>query len=60
AGRARLPRIVSATDPAFGWSALQAIAEWRFVPPRRGGKEEIVRARIPFDFNGPVAEARKP
>lgn len=58
-GRVRLPRIVSATEPAFGWSAVQAVSEWKFVPPKRGGKEETVRVRVPFDFNGPLAEGKK-
>ena len=58
-GHVRLPRVVSASDPAFGWSAVQAMSFWRFAPPRRGGKEQIVRARIPFEFNGPLVEEKK-
>ena len=50
-GRARLPRIVSATDPAFGYAAVQSIASWRFEPPKRGGRAVATRAQIPVTFN---------
>ena len=52
-GRARLPRIVSATDDAFGYAAVQSVATWRFEPPTRGGKPVVVRAQIPITFGGP-------
>jgi TonB family protein len=51
-GRARLPRMVSATDEAFGYAAVQCVASWRFEPPTRGGKAVAVRARIPIVFGG--------
>ena len=50
-GRPRLPRIVSASDPAFGYSAVQAIALWRFPPPRIKGDPVVVRVREPFTFD---------
>lgn len=56
-GRARLPRIVSATDDAFGYAAVQSVASWRFEPPKHGGKSAIVRVRAPIAFrlsDGPV------
>lgn len=53
AGRARLPRVASASDPAFGWAAVQALAAWRFAPPKSGGKAVIIRVRVPFRFTGP-------
>jgi len=46
-GHAWLPRIVSATDEAFGYAAVQAAAWW-FEPPMAGGKPVVVRARVPF------------
>ncbi|MDP3070650.1 MAG: TonB family protein [Opitutaceae bacterium] len=56
-GRARLPRIVSATEEAFGYAAVQAVAAWRYEPPTRGGSPVAVRVRIPFDFdNDPAAK----
>jgi TonB family protein len=53
-GRARLPRVVSATDPAFGYAAVQAVSTWWFEPPRAAGKTVVARAQIPFRF-GPKA-----
>ena len=50
-GRVRLPRVVDATDPSFGYAAAQALAEWWFEPPTVGGKAVVVRVRVPFDFN---------
>jgi len=29
---------------------VQAVATWRFDPPKKGGKRVMVRARIPVDF----------
>lgn len=55
-GRARLPRVVSATDDAFGYAAVQSVAQWRFEPPTRGGKPVVVRAQIPIAFGGSNSE----
>jgi TonB family protein len=52
-GRVRLPRIVSASNPAFGYSAMQACAAWWFEPPKAGGKPAVVRVRVPFRFAPP-------
>ena len=49
-GRARLPRIVEASDPAFGYAAAQAAAQWLFGPPTSGGKPAVVRVIVPFIF----------
>lgn len=49
-GVARLPAILSADDPQFGWAAATAISRWRFEVPRRGGKPVDVRTRIPVEF----------
>jgi len=59
-GHARLPRIVSATEPAFGYSAVQAVALWQFEPPKAGGKPAVVRARIPVNFSAPKPPATPP
>jgi TonB family protein len=55
-GRARLPRIVTASDDAFGYAAVQAIADWRFEAPLRGGRAVPVRVQIPVAF----APAKEP
>ena len=52
-GRARLPRIVSATRPEFGWAAATAINQWVFAPPSRGGEPTEVRVRVPVSFAPP-------
>ncbi|MBL9186036.1 MAG: TonB family protein [Opitutaceae bacterium] len=56
-GWSRLPRIVSATDEAFGYAAVQAVAAWRFEPPLRGGKPVAVRVQVPMVF-GSAAEKK--
>jgi TonB family protein len=58
-GRVRLPRLVSATHPAFGEAALSGVANWRFEPPTRGGRSTQVRVRIPFSFAAAPAPAAK-
>lgn len=52
-GRARLPRIVSATHAEFGWAAATAVSQWIFTAPRRGGEPTEVRAQIPLNFTPP-------
>lgn len=49
-GDVQLPEIVSSTAPEFGYAAVQAVATWRFDPPKKGGKRVVVRARIPVNF----------
>jgi TonB family protein len=49
-GKTRLPRIMAASDPAVGYAAVQAIAAWRFEPPRASGKSVVVRVQVPFNF----------
>ena len=57
-GKVRLPRIVTATDPAFGYAAVQAVVAWRFEPPMVGGKPVVVRARVPFEFKLETADVK--
>lgn len=52
-GRARVPRIVKATDPAFGYAAVQAVASWWFEPVEKDGKRVVVRVQIPIEFSPP-------
>ncbi len=50
-GRARLPRLIKASAPAFGYAALQAVSTWWFEPPRRAGRPVVTRVNIPFAFS---------
>ena len=50
-GRARLPRIVKASEPALGYAAAQAANDWRFNPPKANGKAVVARVRVPFVFS---------
>ena len=49
-GHAKLPRVVSASEPAFGYAAVQAVSSWWFQPPHQNGKPVITRVRVPIDF----------
>ncbi|HUR58897.1 MAG TPA: TonB family protein [Opitutaceae bacterium] len=49
-GRVRLPRIVSASNPALGWSAATAIGQWVFRAPVRGGQPTEVKVALPITF----------
>ena len=51
AGHAQLPRIVSSTNPDFGWAAATAVARWQFTVPSRKGKPADVFARVPMVYN---------
>jgi TonB family protein len=52
-GRCRLPRVVSASQPEFGWAAAAAINQWVFARPTRGGQPVDVKVSIPVDFPAP-------
>jgi TonB family protein len=49
-GMVRLPRIVHASKPEFGYAAVEAVASWRFEPPRFHGKPVVARVRESFNF----------
>ncbi len=49
-GAVRLPRVASATDPAFGYAAVQCVQLWVFAPPLVGGKPVVTRVRVPITF----------
>jgi TonB family protein len=55
-GEVHLPRIVSSTNPEFGYAAVQALRLWRFVPPVCKGKPGVTKVRIPFGFEPPRTE----
>lgn len=50
AGHAQLPRIVSASNPEFGWAAATAVARWQFNQPHKGGKPVDVFLRVPVAY----------
>lgn len=50
-GRARAPKVLSATREEFGWAAATAISQWVFAVPTRSGEPVDVRVRIPLEFN---------
>lgn len=52
-GKARLPRTVSASHEAFGYSAVQAVSQWLFEPPTVGGRPVELRMQVPFEFKRP-------
>jgi outer membrane biosynthesis protein TonB len=51
AGHAQLPRIVSSTDPDFGWAAATAVGRWQFTIPTKEGKPVDVLVRVPLVYN---------
>lgn len=60
-GRVRLPRVISASNEAFGYAAVQGVTAWRFDPPQRGGKAAMVRVQQPIVFSlKPPAGEKKP
>lgn len=50
-GDVQLPRIVSSSVPEFGHAAVQAVATWRFEPPKKKGKAVTTRVHIPIKFS---------
>lgn len=52
-GRVRVPRIISASAPEFGWAAAAAVTQWVFAPPLRQGQPVDVRVTAPFSFASP-------
>ncbi len=53
-GAASDPVVKSATDPAFGEAALDAIRMWRFLPRVKDGHPVETAAVVPFIFEPPV------
>jgi TonB family protein len=49
-GRARLPMVVETTHPAFSEAAVNALADWKFAVPMRGGRPTIARMQQTFVF----------
>jgi TonB family protein len=49
-GRARLPRVVSASSQTLGWAALTAVSQWVFNAPTRGGEPTEAKVQLPVTF----------
>ncbi len=50
-GRARFPKVVSASLKDFGWAAATAINRWKYLPSTKNGEKVFVRvvATVKFD-----------
>jgi TonB family protein len=48
------PALVSATDPAFGETALATIRQWRFLPRVKDGYPVATEVNVPFSFDPPA------
>lgn len=59
-GQVVLPRVVSATHPAFGFSACQSVKFWKFNAPIRNGQAVVVRAQIPVRYSLKPSTATRP
>ena len=44
------PVVVSASDPAFGESAIAVLPQWRFLPQIKDGQPVPTTVDLPFDF----------
>jgi TonB family protein len=49
-GRVRMPSVSRDQDNALGWAAVQAVAQWQFVPPTVNGTPVTAHARQEFVF----------
>ena len=49
-GYVLFPRIISATHEDFGWAATVAVAQWRYQPPQKNGRNVEVRMTVPVLF----------
>ena len=51
------PTIKSATETAFGESALEAVRLWRFLPKVKAGHPVESKVELPFDFSPPAEKS---
>ena len=52
-GKVVNPKVVSATHPDFGRSALDCITRWKFEPGKKDGRPVSVRMQLEFAFDNP-------
>jgi TonB family protein len=60
AGHAQLPRIISSTNPDFGWAAATAVGRWQFTAPSLNGKAVDLRVRVPVVYSVPNPPSKGP
>jgi TonB family protein len=53
-GRVSAVKIISASEPDFGWAAAAAFSQWVFRAPRRHGQPVDVRIQVPVHFSAPA------
>lgn len=58
-GRPRMPVVLRATREEFAMATLDALLQWRFLPPRRQGRPVLVRVVQDFIFP-PLSNAPHP
>jgi len=58
-GRVYDPVLKSASDPAFGESALTAVRMWRFLPQVKNGRPIETQAELPINFDPPLEMPKK-
>jgi TonB family protein len=49
-GRPRMPVVRRASHELFAHAALEALSQWKFAPPTRGGQPAVVRVTQEFNF----------
>lgn len=52
-GRVRVPIVLECTSPDLGQAAVLAVGQWRFEPPRIGGRPTIAIETQTFSFGAP-------
>ena len=56
-GLAQLPRILEASDPAFGWAAATWVGAMRFNQLTRAGQPTDLRVVVPIKFTPPATNS---
>jgi TonB family protein len=51
-GQARMPVVMEATNPSYAQAAVNALNQWKFSSPTRGGKPIALRVQQEFIFPG--------
>lgn len=49
-GRVRMPVVLRASHPWYAHAAMEALSQWKFAPPTRGGRPVAVRVMQDFVF----------
>ncbi len=52
-GKVRVPVVTAADAPEFAQAAIEAVRQWRFEAPRKGGKKVTAYETWTFDFGTP-------